>query len=280
MLLGKEASEGSKMKFRDQSNRANLDRLYAAGALAIAFFLSLLFFSDSLEDVATQVESFSTGISSISALIGSIVMLASQGVTSTITAMGYPGVFLLMFLESTSLPIPSEVILPFSGYLASLSFFNLWAVIFLSTAAGIAGSLVDYYLGSLVAKWGETPKSPEVRIGQMTFVRRKVEQWFNQYGPLAVFLTRMIPGARTLISFPAGAARMSMPKFLIFTALGCFLWSAILIYLGFYLGSHWLEILGTFHYMGLGTLIAVGCSLSVWLGIRMFRRVKRTSKSV
>ncbi|HZW58026.1 MAG TPA: DedA family protein [Nitrososphaerales archaeon] len=255
-------------------SRTNLVRFYAVSALVIGFFLSLLFFfSDTLEDAVTQAGSLRAAVGSFSALFSSILLLASQGVTSTISAIGYPGVFLLMLLESTSLPIPSEVILPFSGYLASLGTLNLWIVIFLSTAAGIAGSLVDYYLGAVAAKWGERKSLRGIRIGE-TILVKKVELWFNRYGSLAVFLTRMIPGARTLVSFPAGAARMKMSRFLTFTALGCFLWSAVLTYLGFFLGSRWSEILGTFHYLSIAILIAVGCTLFAWLALwaTRFRR--------
>jgi membrane protein DedA with SNARE-associated domain len=182
----------------------------------------------------------------------------SQGVTATIYASGYLGILLLMFLEGSSFPIPSEVILPFSGYLVSLGRFDPLLTVLVSTIGGVAGSLLDYFIGlflgtSFVKRFGRYVLIDEKRL-------TKLEQWFHAYGWKVVLLSRLIPGVRTLISFPAGIGKMSIPKFLACTTLGCFTWNFILIYMGFYLGKHWQQIIETSNYL---SIIVIAASLII-----------------
>ena len=99
--------------------------------------------------------------------------------------------------------------------------------------------------------------------------------WFHKHGSLTIFLARLVPGIRTLISFPAGATRMPLAKFLVFTTAGCLLWNSLLIYVGFYLGSNWTEVAGISHYI----LIAVVAGLAVLIALYLVRRRKRKTRS-
>jgi len=185
-----------------------------------------------------------------------VIETLTQNVTAAVASWSYAGIFLLMLLESSSLPIPSEVILPFAGYLVSQGQLNLWITIFISTLAGIAGSLIDYYIGM---------KGTDLLVRQKTtdrlFFRKgrldTVRNWFKKYGVAAVFLCRMIPGFRTLISFPAGAVKMPLHKFVEFTGAGCLVWNAILVCTGYYVGSNWREIAGLSSYLILASLFFI-----------------------
>jgi membrane protein DedA with SNARE-associated domain len=201
----------------------------------------------------------------------SAIMSFTGNVKSTVSSWGYPGIFGLMILESSSLPVPSEVILPFSGFLVSTGQLNFLETVTVATVAAIAGSLIDYYIG-LKGVEALTRRKVLGRVllsmDQLTFA----DKWFDKYGSLAVFLARLIPGIRTLISFPAGAAKMPLAKFLAFTTAGCILWNSLLIYVGYYLGRNWTEVAGISHYI----LIAVIVALAVLIvGYFVVRRRKR-----
>lgn len=160
-----------------------------------------------------------------------------------------------MFLESTSLPIPSEAILPFSGYLVSSGQLNFWIALLVSTAAGTAGCLVDYYIGMKgfdVLARRKTLSNLLYNKGRLAMA----QNWFNKYGVTAVFLSRIAPGFRTLVSFPAGAVKMPLGKFIAYTTAGCLVWDAVLIYTGFYIGFNWREVAGVAQYLIVGVATA------------------------
>lgn len=221
--------------------------------LVIIAVLVLIILLDTLEDTWIEGGPF-TG-TPLDLLLRAVVMV-TQGATSTVSSWGYAGVFLLMLLEAISLPIPSEVILPLSGYLVSLGQINLWITILISTLAGIMGSLVDYYIGVK----GMKLLAQRRVLDRLVFNRARLEmvwKWFNKYGSLVVFLGRMIPGFRTLVSFPAGAVKMPLRKFVAYTAGGCLVWDAFLIYIGIYVGVNWREVASVSHYLILGVLAAI-----------------------
>jgi membrane protein DedA with SNARE-associated domain len=211
-----------------------------------------------LEDVLVEEAPLTSG-----PLISAIVLLL-HNVKDTVSDWGYSGIFGLMVLESSSLPIPSEVVLPFSGFLVSIGRLNFWISVLVATVAAIVGSLVDYYIGLKGIEaltrhriLGRTLFS----VDQLTFAGK----WFNKHGALTVFLARLIPGVRTLISFPAGAARMPMAKFLVFTTAGCVLWNSVLIYVGYYLGSNWTEVAGFSHYLLIAVLATLAAMIAAYL---------------
>jgi membrane protein DedA with SNARE-associated domain len=183
---------------------------------------------DTLEDMLIEGGTFAG--TPVALLLNALIAF-TQGVTASVQSWGYVGLFVVMVLELSSLPIPSEVILPFTGYLVSLGLLNFWLAVLISTLAGVAGSLIDYFIGlkgmNMLAK-RSTLKSLLYSKGRMD----TAERWFKKYGALAVSLSRMVPGFRTLISFPAGAVKMTLTKFIAYTTAGCLVWNAILIYLG------------------------------------------------
>ena len=201
-------------------------------------------------------------------LISAIVSLM-HNVIETVSNWGYSGVFGLMVLESSSLPIPSEIVLPFSGYLVSKGQLNFWLTVTIATVAAVIGSLIDYFIG---LKGVEVLTKRRV-LGRVMFSKDQMafaSKWFNKYGALMIFLARLVPGIRTLISFPAGAAKMPLAKFLAFTTAGCLIWNALLIYVGYYLGANWTEVADISHFI----LIAVIVTLTVLIVFYLARRKK------
>lgn len=167
--------------------------------------------------------------------------LLAHYIIQTIQSTSYVGIFIFMFLESALIPIPSEVTMPFSGFLAQQGILSFWGVVFVGTIANLAGSLLAYYIGyfleetvllSLIKKYGK-------------FVLLDVEEyhranrWFDRYGDKIIFISRLLPGIRTIISLPAGMFEMNIKKFIIYTTIGCFLWSVLLTYIGLVLGAKW-----------------------------------------
>ena len=182
---------------------------------------------------------------------------------------GYVGVFVLMLLEAAAFPIPSEIILPFAGYLVSQGSLSFWPVILISTVAALIGSFIDYYLGSKLGAslLTDPSKLPFVNAAHL----RRVEVWFTRYGSMAVALFRLVPAARVLISFPAGAYRMSKSKFAVYTLVGCLPWNFILVYLGWSLGSSWERVVVAFRYINL-IVYALLILLAVWISWRLVLR--------
>lgn len=229
--------------------------------LAFVAFVILVILLDTLED--TSIEGASFKGTPLDALLNAVTMI-TQNVTATIKSWNYVGIFSLMLLEASSLPIPSEVILPFSGYLISQGHLNFLITILVSTLAGTTGSLIDYYIGMK----GITLLARRKVLDKLLFDKTRLEmaeRWFNKYGTFAVFLGRMIPGFRTLISFPAGAVKMHLTKFIAYTTAGCLMWNAFLIYIGVYMGANWREVAGVSRYIIIGFLTAVLLALIVFL---------------
>jgi len=238
--------------------------------IAIVVIVIAIVFLDTLEDTLIEGGSFA---GTPLAMIANAIVAFTQGVTKTVSTWGYSGIFLLMLLESSSLPIPSEVILPFSGYLVSLGQLNVWIVIIVSTLAGIAGSLIDYYIGMK----GTDLLARRRILDKLLFNKARLEtaqKWFDRYGAFAVFLSRMIPGFRTLVSFPAGAVKMSVWKFVAYTTGGCLIWSTFLIYVGVYLGTDWRMVASVSRYLIIGAVAVI----LVWLAVFLIRRKKEVRK--
>jgi membrane protein DedA with SNARE-associated domain len=196
-----------------------------------------------LEDVAET-----TGAGTTEGLM-SLVADMPKRVISLASQAGYAGIFVLMLLEAAALPVPSELILPFAGYLVFRGDLNFWPVILWSTLAALVGSFVDYYLGMRVGEAFISGKSklPFIDAAHL----RRVGAWFSRYGYVAVILLRLVPAARVLISFPAGVYRMNKIEFAICTLAGCLPWNMILVYLGWYLGALWSTVLEAFRYVNI-----------------------------
>lgn len=164
-------------------------------------------------------------------------LVSTSSLISTMESLGYLGLFVLMTLESASAPIPSEVILPFAGYLVFLGSMNFIAAVTVSTVAGVLGALMDFYLALLVGR----PFFDRLlsRMGVRRSSIDGAERWMNELGSWAVFVARFVPGLRSIISVPAGLLKMRLRTFVVFTLLGSLIWSAALIYLGFSTGALW-----------------------------------------
>jgi membrane protein DedA with SNARE-associated domain len=164
-------------------------------------------------------------------------------------AVGYLGVFVAMVIESTLLPLPSELILPFAGFLVSdvsklepltNSPWNFWIVVVVGTVANTTGSIFGYYLGARLGR-------PFLdRWGRYLLIRRheveKAEQFFVRWGSPTAFISRLLPGVRSVISFVAGIAHMPIGRFIVYSTLGAVPWTIALVYAGTVLGAHWVDI--------------------------------------
>ena len=157
-------------------------------------------------------------------MLNNLLEIISTFVLNTIEAWGITGVFVLSALESANIPIPSEVIIPFAGFLAAIGRFNFWAVVLAGAFGNLAGSLVSYYAAARLDK--HLRKNRDFIIA---------EKWFKKFGIWSVFFGRMLPIVRTFISFPAGMFKVNIWKFSYLTFLGSFLWSWLLAYIGFFL---------------------------------------------
>jgi len=153
----------------------------------------------------------------------------------TIGALGYPGIFILMAMESSVIPIPSELVVPPAGFLAQKGEMNMLAVIVLGTLGSLAGAYANYfaarYLGRpLLLRYGKY-----VLIKEEKFA--KVERYFKDHGEISTFIGRLIPVVRHLISLPAGLAGMHHTKFSLYTALGAGIWVTVLAFIGYFIGA-------------------------------------------
>lgn len=184
------------------------------------------------------------GFTAVGSLFGSSASsyFSPQRVISLMTSLGYVSLFALMTLESASLPIPSEVVLPFAGYLAFLGVMNIEAALAVSTLAALLGALIDYFLALKLG--GVFVEGFIRRFGMGHRSLEKAEEWFERRGAWTVFGARFVPVVRSVISLPAGLFKMPLWSFVLFTAGGCIVWNAALIYAGFAAGSLWQSVVG------------------------------------
>jgi len=163
--------------------------------------------------------------------------LFSMNLLTSLLNIGYAGLFILMAMESASLPIPSEVVLPFAGYLVFLGKMNLALAVLDSTVALLVGALIDYYL----ALWLGRPVVYRLlrKVGVSPTHLDDGERWVDSKGSWSVFIARFIPGLRSVISIPAGLLKMKVRTFAVLTAAGSLIWSAVLIYAGYSAGPLW-----------------------------------------
>jgi len=207
-------------------------------------------------------------------MIAKIIELVSAFIVATISTLGYGGIVLLMAIESACIPLPSEVIMPFSGYLVYTGQFNLWIV----TVAGAFGCV----LGSLVAYWvGMRGGRPLIeKYGRYILISHHdldlADRWFARYGEAIVFVSRLLPAVRTFIAFPAGVARMNLKKFVIYTFAGSLPRCFGLAYVGQKLGEQWDQdplFKSWFHRFDfvIGIAIAIAVVWWVWRHLRHLR---------
>jgi membrane protein DedA with SNARE-associated domain len=191
----------------------------------------------------------------------------------SIGAMGYPGIFLLMAMESSIIPIPSEIVMPPAGYLAQAGQMNIWIAILCGTFGSLFGAYVNYfaarYLGRpLILKYGRF-----VWISEEKFMR--VETFFLKHGEISTFIGRLLPVVRHLISLPAGLANMNHLKFSLYTLLGAGIWVTILTWMGYFIG-HNQELILHYSHQALYGVIAVSAALiAIYIKVQGKREKQR-----
>lgn len=193
--------------------------------------------------------------------------LVGHYIISFIETTRYLGIFVLMTAESALIPIPSEITMPFSGFLASKGTLSLWPVIITGTIANLAGSYIAYYIGyfleetillTLIKKYGKF-----ILVTQNDYEKARI--WFTKYGDKIIFISRLLPGIRTVISLPAGMFEMDIKKFTLYTLVGCFIWSILLTYIGFILGENWTALEKFFREFEILIALAIIVTIAVYL---------------
>ncbi|MCL4418159.1 MAG: DedA family protein [Actinobacteria bacterium] len=170
-----------------------------------------------------------------------VIELLTNFIIHLIESTGYLGIFVLMTLESALIPIPSEVTMPFAGFLVGQGELNFWLVVLMGAFGNLAGSLIAYGIGfyleehiiiKLIKKYGKF-------LLLTVHEYERAVSWLKKYGDYVVFFSRLLPAIRTFISLPAGLSEMNILKFSFYTFLGSFIWSLFLTYIGVYFGSQW-----------------------------------------
>jgi membrane protein DedA with SNARE-associated domain len=172
-----------------------------------------------------------------------------------IQSMGYWGVFILMTMESMILPVPSEAVMPFAGFLVHQGVFRFWTVVVVSVVASIVGSLISYTIGYYGGK-------PFVhRWGKYFLLKKSHLEWTHTYfeknGSITIFVARFIPVVRHLISIPAGIAKMDIKRFILFTAIGAAIWNTFLLYVGMKFAENWQKIITYSRFLDIVVIVVI-----------------------
>jgi membrane protein DedA with SNARE-associated domain len=204
-----------------------------------------------------------------------ILSFIANTIIFVITKTGYVGIGVLMALDSCNIPIPSEITMPFAGFLAhngTLAWWGVWGVIIAGTVGSVVGSWVSYELAGWIVK--NRTKNKFLHLLFSDHAVGTAERWFAKYGAASVLVGRVIPVVRTFISLPAGIARMNIKTFLWFTALGSFVWSVFLAYAGYALGARWQTIETYFREVEYGIVIIFILLFVVWFVKKKRRKVQ------
>lgn len=206
-------------------------------------------------------------------LLEPILAPISAFILSTISDLGYGGILICMAIESACIPLPSEIIMPFSGYLVSTGRFTLWAVALAGSAGNVLGSWAAYAAGAR----GGRPLAG--RLARWRIIRMDeydlADRWLKRHGLKVAFWTRLLPIVRTFVSFPAGAARVPFGKFTLYTFLGSLPWSLALAYVGVLFGEHWERIRTVWR--GFDLVVLGGLAVLFLLWLRWHRRRRDTA---
>ncbi|GAK43020.1 hypothetical protein TCA2_5514 [Paenibacillus sp. TCA20] len=200
-------------------------------------------------------------------------------ITDFMEQFGYIGIALIIALENVFPPIPSEIVLPFGGFMTTYSDLTVPGVIIAATIGSVAGAIILYGIGLLldverlekiIDRWGHILRVKKEDI-------RKADAWFDKYGYWTVLFCRMIPLIRSLISIPAGMSNMKFGLFLLFTTIGTVIWNTILVMVGAALGENWhsiTEFMDVYSNIAYAVIAVVGIAFLIWF----FRRNKKRAK--
>jgi membrane protein DedA with SNARE-associated domain len=201
-----------------------------------------------------------------------IIVFISSIVIYLITELGYLGIFAAMVMESAALPIPSEIVMPFAGYVAFQGHLDFWGVVLAGTLGNLVGSILLYYVGlkggrPVLMKYGKYILVSEREI-------KIAEEWFRKFGSKVIFFSRLLPVVRTFVSLPAGTAKMDIKKFSFYTLVGSLPWNIALTYIGFVLGENWQQIEGVFRAFDLA-IVGIGAIVLVYIVYILFKKKSR-----
>lgn len=210
-------------------------------------------------------------------MIGKILSLIAAFIITSISTLGYIGIAAMMAIESACIPLPSEVIMPFSGYLVSQGRFTLFGTALAGAIGCVVGSVVAYMVGryggrTFIWKYGKY-----VLISHHDI--ELADRWFNKYGQWAIFFSRLLPVVRTFISLPAGISKMRFVPFVVYTFLGSLPWCYVLSYIGVRLGDNWetIEIYFRKFDIVIGIFLIAMAVWWIWRHIKHTRKYKNCS---
>jgi membrane protein DedA with SNARE-associated domain len=194
-------------------------------------------------------------------------------ITSFIGQLGYSGIFFLMILESALIPIPSEIIMPFSGFLSSTGRLDPFLVTLSGSLGNVVGSVLTYYLGI------KAGRKVILKYGKYILFRKEhleiTENLFRRYGDKISFAGRLLPGIRTYVSLPAGIGKTDFKKFVIYSFAGSLVWNSMLVYVGMNLGRNWKNIDKYSVYLDVAAVLSVAVFI-VWF----IYKTKRKSNAI
>ncbi len=201
-------------------------------------------------------------------MLEQIIAVLAAWIMGVISTLGYSGVVLLMAIESACIPLPSEIIMPFAGFLAFKGAMTIWGVALAGAFGCVVGSIPAYYLGM----YGGRPLVE--KYGKWMLISAKDLNWadqaFAKHGEIIIFIGRLLPAVRTFIAFPAGVARMNMTKFISYTFVGSLIWCYLLALAGFKAGENWESLkvyFHEFHYV----IAGAGLIFVIWYVRRHFK---------
>ena len=202
-------------------------------------------------------------------MITDIIDFLMQIIIQVIDFSGYLGIILLMLISSCGIPLPSEIIMAFSGFLVADGEMNFWPVALMGVLGSLLGSWLAYYIG---LKGGR----PFIeKYGKFVLISKHdlnlADKWFVQYGQLIVFVGRLLPIIRTYISFPAGIAKMNFKKFSLYTFLGVLPWCVLFAWLGVKMGAHWEVIREKMHDFDL----IIGAAIITVIALYIYRHIRQ-----
>jgi membrane protein DedA with SNARE-associated domain len=166
-----------------------------------------------------------------------MILTILEFITGLISSWGYAGIFVTMTLESALIFIPSEVVIPFAGFLAYMGEMNIWLIVLVSSLANVTGSIIAYEIGKYLGR-GFIERYGKYVLLNMGHLRL-VESWFDKYGSLTVLFCRMLPVVRTVNALPAGIGKMNFPRFCLYTFIGSIPWNLALVLVGYLLKQNW-----------------------------------------
>ncbi len=210
-------------------------------------------------------------------MVTDILKWIATFITAAISSLGYLGVFLMMAVESAAIPLPSEIIMPFSGYLVFRGEFTLQGAAFWGAAGCVLGSWAAY----AIAAWGG--RAFVLKYGRYVLISRHdldlAERLFNRYGSPIIFFSRLMPVVRTFISLPAGLARMPLVRFTVYTFLGSYPFCYALAYFGCALGEHWHTLESEFRKFDLAIGVVLVAGAAWWVKRHLAARVSSEARS-